>query len=62
MFGMISKLAKAAVAVAVTPVALVVDVVTMPASADRGDSHPFKRTGQLLEVAGKNVKEAVDVK
>ncbi|MFZ2524442.1 MAG: hypothetical protein WAW87_03915 [Candidatus Ferrigenium altingense] len=45
---------------ALTPVAVVVDVVTLPASAERGDDHPFQRTGDLLNAAGKNISKAVD--
>lgn len=58
MFG---NLLKAAVAVALTPVAIVADVVTMPASADRGDAHPFGMTGALLKAAGENVSKAVSM-
>ena len=57
MFG---NLMKAAVAVALTPVAVVVDLVTLPVSAERGDDHPFGRTTKLLNSAGKNVEKAID--
>lgn len=60
MFGILGNLTKAAVAVALTPVAVVMDVVTLPASAERGDDHPFQRTGDLLNAAGKNISKAVD--
>jgi hypothetical protein len=60
MFGILGNLTKAAVAMALTPVALVVDLVTLPASANRGDDHPFGRTGELLNAAGKNVSKAID--
>ena len=56
MFG---KLLKAAVAVAVSPVALAVDIITIPASADKIGVGPFDRTAGLLKAAGKNVKDAV---
>lgn len=59
MFGMLENLTKAAIAVAVTPVALVVDVVTLPASAEPG-REPFERTGNLLKSAGENISKAVD--
>jgi hypothetical protein len=55
---MISNLLKAAVSVALSPVALVVDVVTFPASTLDGND-PFKRTGALLKNAGDCVSEAV---
>jgi hypothetical protein len=55
---MLKKLLKAAVAVTVSPVALAVDILTLPESADSG-RHPFSRTGKLLGRAGKNVSGAV---
>jgi hypothetical protein len=61
MFGFLGNLTKAVVAVALTPVAVVVDVVTLPASADRGDDHPFGLTAKLLNSAGKNVEKAIDI-
>jgi hypothetical protein len=60
MFGILGNLTKAAVSVALTPVAIVVDVVTLPASAERGEDHPFQRTGNLLNSAGKSVSKAID--
>ena len=59
MFGILQNLTKAVVEVALTPVALVVDVVTLPASAERGDDHPFGRTAKLLNSAGKNIEKSV---
>ena len=59
MFNMITKLTKAAVAVTLAPVALVVDVVTLPASTDDFRKGPFDRTAELLKIAGKNVKDSV---
>ena len=56
MFG---SLLKAAVAVAVSPIAVVVDVVTLPATAFE-NKDAFHRTSALLESAGKNVMKAVD--
>lgn len=58
---MFLKLVKAAVAVTLSPVAAVVDVVTLPESADSG-RHPFSRTASLLNSAGKNVTSAVKSK
>lgn len=55
MFG---NLLKAAIAVSLTPVAFVADVMTLPASAFR-DDHPFGMTGALLKAAGENVSKAV---
>ena len=47
MFGTLRNLTKAAVAVALTPVAVVVDVVTLPASAERGLESAYKLTASL---------------
>lgn len=59
MFGMLGNLTKAAVAVALTPVAVVADVVTLPASAEDPRRGPFDKTGALLKAAGENIKQAV---
>jgi hypothetical protein len=56
MFG---KLLKAAVGVALSPVALAVDIVTLPASAENPRSGAFDRTAKMLSDAGKNVSDAV---
>jgi hypothetical protein len=58
MFGLIESLAKAAVAVVVTPVALVADIVSLPASAESNE-HPFKNTGKALSAVEKNLTDAV---
>jgi hypothetical protein len=60
MFGMLRNLIKAAVAVTLTPGAIVADIVTLPSSAYRGDGNPFWRTGALLNAAGKSVSKAID--
>lgn len=59
MFKLIGNLTKAAVAVTLAPVALAVDVVRLPVSAEDG-SDPFKRTSYMLKQAGRNVKDAID--
>lgn len=56
---MIGNLFKAAIAVAATPVALVVDIVTLPASAEHPTRGAFDRTAAMLDAAGENVKQAV---
>jgi len=58
MFKMLSNLAKAAVSVAVTPVMLVADVVTIPDSA-MNNTAPFKRTADMLQNAGECIDRAV---
>ena len=60
MFGILGNLTKAVVAVALTPVAVAVDIVTLPASAERGEDHPFGRTAALLDSAGKSVSKAIE--
>lgn len=58
---MFANLLKAAVAVAVTPVTLVADLVTLPSSAynNRG---PFDRTARKLEQSGAALDAALQVK
>lgn len=56
MFG---NLLKAAVAVVAAPVALVVDIVTLPASAEHSTCGAFDRTAAMLDAAGDNMKQAV---
>lgn len=59
---MLDKLFKAAVAVAVTPVAAVIDVAMIIPDAVSHDPKrdlPFSRTGSLLKAAGDNVTKAV---
>lgn len=58
---MLGNLIRATVSVALTPVAVVADVLTLPASAE-SNRHPFGKTGWLLENAGQNVKQAVQPK
>lgn len=57
MFKLLTNLTKAAVGVALTPVALAKDVVTLPARA-MDDEHPFKSTKAMLENVGECVDEA----
>jgi hypothetical protein len=59
MFDLLSNLTKAAVNVAISPVALAVDLVTLPLSAENGDD-AFERTSDRLAAAGKNIKKALD--
>lgn len=55
---MIKNLCKAAVSVALSPVALIADTVTLPSSGYNG-RHPFEMTSALLGNAGKCVKRAI---
>jgi hypothetical protein len=59
MFKLLGNLTKAAIGVAVAPVAIVVDVVKLPADAFDGKD-AFNRTGNILGDVGKNVKEAIE--
>lgn len=56
MFGI---LLKAAVAVVAAPVALVVDIVTLPASAEHPTRGAFDRTADMLDASDYNIKQAV---
>lgn len=53
----LSNLTRAAVAVALTPVAAVADVLTLPSSA-YNDRAPFGRVAGLVRSAGQCVKQA----
>ncbi len=57
---MIFNLLKAAVGTVLLPVAVVVDAVTLPASATDLRKGPFDRTGNLANTIGKNIKEALE--
>lgn len=59
MFGTLTNLTKAAVAVAVSPVALAVDIVTLPASAESVNRGAFDRTAKCFKQAGKALDAAV---
>ena len=59
MFSMFSNLAKAAVAVVVTPVALVVDVVSLPSTSESGKP-AFGKTSAMLSAAGAAISEALE--
>jgi hypothetical protein len=56
---LLSNLTKAAIAAALTPVAVVADVLTLPASSLDPHRGPFERTEQLLTACGKCIAEAV---
>jgi hypothetical protein len=54
----LANVVKASFAVAASPVALIADLATLPASAEY-DRHPFERTGKMLGAAGRCMSEAV---
>jgi hypothetical protein len=58
MTTMFMNLLKAATAVVLTPIAAAVDVMALPASGFDNDP-PFRRTEDLLKIAGDNVKKAL---
>lgn len=60
MFGLLTNLAKATVAVIATPVALAVDVVALPFDAT-SDKDAFSRTSEMLDAAGNAIKESVKI-
>lgn len=49
---MLDNLLKAAVAIVAAPVALVVDIVTLPASAEHPTRGAFDRTAAMLDAVG----------
>lgn len=59
MFNTLSNLAKAAVATVLTPVAVVADVLTLPASSMDPHRGPFDRTEAMLKSAGECFQEAI---
>lgn len=56
---MFSNLFKAAVATALTPVAVVVDIVKLPVTADDHRRSPFEETNKMLESVGDNISKAL---
>ena len=56
MFGMLESLVKAAAAVVTVPVAIVVDVVTLPATATDFNKGPLEHTEKALGDFIKNVE------
>lgn len=52
MFDMLKNLTKAAVAVAVAPIDAVVDIATLPVSAEDPQAGMFDRTTKRLKQAG----------
>jgi len=59
MFGLLTNLTKAAVATALVPVAVVADIVSIPASSCDPNSEPFKHTSNILGAASECVMKAV---
>jgi hypothetical protein len=59
MFGMLKNLTKAVVAVAITPVDAVVDVLTIPESSCDPHRGTFDRTAKRLQQASDALDEAV---
>ncbi len=58
MLGLLMNITKAAVAVAITPVAIVVDIVRIPETSTEIHGEMFGLTGKLLKNAAKNINEA----
>lgn len=59
MFSIINDLAKAAVGVVLTPVAIVADIVTLPSSAEDPQRGAFDHTEAVIDSVAKNLKNAV---
>lgn len=60
MFGLLSNLASAAIKVAVLPVAVVVDVATLPASAMDLRKGAFDRSAKVVDSIGDSVDKALE--
>jgi hypothetical protein len=58
MFGMLENLTKAAVAIAVSPIALAADIAILPATAF-DDSKPFGITESVFKAVADNVSKAI---
>lgn len=56
---MLKNLLKAAVSVAVAPVAVIADTLMLPADAEKLGKPAYSRTTALLRNAGKCVRESV---
>lgn len=57
---MFPNILKAAVSVVLTPVAVVVDVVRLPVTAEKTTGRAFECTEFLIDSAAKNVKKIVE--
>lgn len=58
---MIKNLLKSVIGVAITPVAVISDILTLPSSAYSGKS-PFKNTENLIDSVKKNVNKVIESK
>jgi hypothetical protein len=58
MFGLLTNLTKAVVSVALTPVAIVADVVRLPITAEDIHGEAFGLTEKLLNNAASNINDA----
>lgn len=61
MLNILTNLTKAVIAVAVTPIAVVADIVMLPADAEDINRPAFSRTGGLLKAVGTAIDQAVKV-
>ncbi len=59
MFDSIGHLFKATVAVAVTPIAAVIDIVTLPSSAYE-NKHPFENTLGFIGMAKDQIVKSIE--
>lgn len=60
MFELLKGLTKAAVGVAVAPIAIAVDIVTLPSCAVDYEKGPFDRTGKVMDSIGENISKALE--
>jgi hypothetical protein len=59
MFGIFTNLTKAALNVAVTPLAVAKDIVSLPVTAYE-DKNPFESTSKVLDNVSKSLNKALD--
>jgi hypothetical protein len=60
MINLITGIAKAAIAVAVTPVTLAADILMLPADSEDINKPAFSRTGNMLKSAMENIEKSVE--
>ena len=62
MISLLTNLTKAVVAVAATPIVVIVDILTLISNVNDPYNGPFHRTKYMFDAAGEAMKEAVSTK
>lgn len=55
---MITKLTRAVIGVALTPITVIADIITLPSSA-YNDQKPFGKTASIVNIISKNIKDSL---